>query len=193
MFCYAGGLYRGERDCSPLFKAVRELIDEGMMSATDVRFDYAGPDGSVIRAQAEPYSLAEIITDNGIIPRSQAMAIQQASDCVVVATFCYAEGGGAMTGKVYEPIMMRKPIMMLVSGEGRNSEPAAFVEYLNAGYVYEQSASGFDVTGIKEAILAMLVEKRETGLVASKINESRRNEYSYERIARRLTELIESL
>ena len=44
VFSYAGGLYGGERDCSPLFKAVRELIDEGKLVSEDVRVDYAGRD-----------------------------------------------------------------------------------------------------------------------------------------------------
>ena len=190
-FSYAGGLYSGERNCAPLFKAIRELINEKRVPADSIVFDYAGKDGAILKSQAEPFGMLEIIKDHGLMPRDKAIQMQSASDCVVVATFCYTDNGGAMTGKIYEPIMMRKPILMIVTGPGKNSEPGTFVKELNAGPVYEESTHHGDVTVLKDAILEMLHMKMANGHVESDMIESKRNEYSYTNITRKLEKLIQ--
>ena len=190
LFSYAGGLYAGERDCSPLFKAIRELIDEGKIKSDYIRFHYAGRDFGILKSQAEKYHVEEILDDRGLIPRKDALAMQAQSDCVVVATFCYQDHGGAMTGKIYEPIMMRKPILLLVSGPGKESEPGEFVNYLNAGTVYEQSTMSEDVSSVKKMILTMLEEKRRDGVVKSGIDEERRGRFEYSTIAQNLLECV---
>ena len=66
VFSYAGGLYSGERDCSPLFQAIRELIDVGTVHVDDVSFEYAGRDYGILKSQADKYNLSSIIKDKGI-------------------------------------------------------------------------------------------------------------------------------
>jgi len=193
VFSYAGGLYGGERDCSPLFKAVRELIDDGKISIEDVKLEYAGSDFSILTKQAEKFNVAEIICNKGIISRTEAIELQSASDCVVVATFCYKDNEGAMTGKIYEPIMMRRPVLLLVNGPGKNSEPGKFVNYLKAGIVYEDSYERGDVTKIKKHILKLRKEKKNYGGISSEIDESRRDEFDYKSITRKLIANINRL
>lgn len=186
VFSYAGGLYKGERDCSPLFKAIRDLVNNKIISMEDVRFDYAGRDSSFLIEQAGRYGMSSIIRDQGLITRDRSILMQQSSDCVVVATFCYTDHGGAMTGKIYEPIMMKKYILLLVSGEGKQSEPGAFVKDLNAGTVYEESENHGDVSVIKQMILKMIEEKKNRGYIEPTINEVQRIKYSYQNIAKEL-------
>ena len=193
IFSYAGGLYSGERDCSPLFQAIRELINDGSVQKEDIIFEYAGRDFGILKSQAEKFQLDCIIHDKGMISRVESIEMQASSDCVVVATFCYTDHGGAMTGKIYEPIMMKRPILLLVNGTGQDSEPGTFVEYLNAGTVYEESRYYGDVTVIKEMILKMLTEKKENGLVASHIDDRKREEYNYKNIVRTMSNEIERI
>ena len=112
--------------------------------------------------------------------------MQSSSDCVIVATFCYTDNGGAMTGKIYEPIMMRRPILLLVNGPGKNSEPGAFVKYLEAGTVYEESTNQENVDVIKHMLLLMKESKKTKGFLNSHINEEKRNKYNYADIAKQL-------
>ena len=190
VFSYAGGLYGGERDCSPLFRAISELISEKSITPDNIRFDYAGRDEKLILDQAGKYGCRDIVSLKGVIPRAESIEMQACSDCVVVATTCYTDHGGAMTGKIYEPVMMKRPILLLVSGPGKKSEPGSFVNYLHAGTVYEESADNGDVSVIKQMILDMIREKKLNGIVNSRISESRRNEYSYDSIIQNLLKNI---
>ena len=98
-----------------------------------------------------------------------------------------------MTGKIYEPVMMRRPILLLVNGPGRNSEPGAFVNYLNAGTVYEESDLHGNVTVIKNMIMSMIAEKKANGSVLSHIDNEKREEYNYKSIVARLSEQIKCM
>lgn len=193
VFSYAGGLYSGERDCSPLFKAIHELINAGSIHEDDIVFEYAGRDYGILEKQAEKYKLNNIIHDRGLIPRVESIEMQASADCVIVATFCYTDHGGAMTGKIYEPVMMKRPILLLVKGPGKDSEPGAFVEYLKAGIVYEESRDQGDVTVIKKRILKMLAEKKQNGTVASCIDDNKRDEYNYKNITEILLDEIDQI
>jgi hypothetical protein len=183
---YTGGLYGGERDCTPLFRAVRELIQEEKITRDDVAVHYAGRDGQIIINQADKCDVGQIVQDHRVVSRSESVELQNSSDCVIVATTCYVDNGGAMTGKIFEPVMLRRPILLLVRGEGRNSEPGQFVKNLNAGLVYEESNERGDVQRIKKMILDMLVEKKANGYTISRMNEGEREEYNYKAIADKL-------
>ena len=193
VFSYAGGLYSGERDCSPLFQAIRELIDDGSILEDEVIFEYAGRDYGILKNQASKYHVDHTIHDKGLISRAESIEMQASSDCVVVATFCYTDDGGAMTGKIYEPVMMRRPILLLVNGPGKNSEPGAFVDYLNAGTVYEESAFHGDVTVINDMIMNMIAEKKTNGTVLSHLDNEKREEYNYKSIVAKLSEQIKNM
>lgn len=190
---YAGGLYKGERDCSPLFQAIHELLEENLIKLEDIRFDYAGNDYSILAKQADSYDLREIITNHGRVSRQESIEMQMQSDCVVVITECYRDYGGALTGKIYEPVMMKKPILLIVNGNGKHSEPGAFVKRLNAGTIYEKSTDLNDTSKIRQMILSFLDEKRKNGRVVSGINETIREEYCYDRIVDDLLFQVESI
>ena len=193
VFSYAGGLYGGERDCTPLFKAIKELIDEGKVSIDEIRLEYAGREYGILYKQAKEFGVDSLIFNKGVVSRADSINMQMGSDCVIVATVCYTDNAGSMTGKIYEPIMMRRPILLLVKGQGKNSEAAEFVKHLKAGTVYEESADHGNFEVIKSMILAMKKEKYETGRIVSHIDEQRRSEYSYENIVRKLNKIITSL
>ena len=189
---YAGGMYKGERDLRPVFKAMRELVDERRAGIADIAIDYAGPDGAIVKAQAQEFNLAETVRDHGSMIREEAIKLQAMSDCVLVATFCYQDGVGSIPGKLFEPVMMRKPVLLVVSGGGNNSEAANLVRYLGIGDVYERAASGDDVSSVKDFLVHMLREKHDKGAVSCKMDEERRAEYTHERITKKLLESIEA-
>ncbi len=188
---YTGGLYGGERDCTPLFRAIRELIRDEKITIDDVALHYAGRDGQIIINQADKCDVGQIVKDHGVVSRSESVELQNSADCVIVATTCYVDNGGAMTGKIFEPVMLRRPILLLVRGRGKNSEPGQFVKRLNAGCVYEESAEHGDAKKIKDMLIAMLGEKKEKGHISSTMNEEMREEYNYKSIVSKLMNEIQ--
>jgi len=83
--------------------------------------------------------------------------------------------------------------LLLVNGPGKNSEPGKFVNYLKAGIVYEDSYERGDVTKIKKHILKLRKEKKNYGGISSEIDESRRDEFDYKSITRKLIANINRL
>lgn len=188
VFSYAGGMYRGERDCSPLFKALKELIIDHKIEEKSIRFDYAGADYSIILEQASKYGLDMIMNNKGMIPRAESLKMQYLSDCVVVANFCYKDYEGAIPGKLYEPVMMSKPIIMLLSGSGHYSEAASFVREIKAGCAYEASVNKDNVSEIKEYIQKIII-KKEQGTSLSNLDSKALAQYKYENITKKIIEL----
>lgn len=189
-FTYAGGMYHGERDCTPLFKAIRHLIDKGEITTDDIRFRYAGTDFKVVEEQALPYQLGAVLINEGRIPRPESLQMQYSSDCVVVATFCYRDGEGAMPGKIYEPLMMNKPILMLVSGSGHRCEAASFVNRLGVGCSYVEADDCGDVSQI-ETFIKHLIEDKNRKTQRFKSKESDLLPYRYDTIAKKMIEIID--
>ena len=189
VFSYAGSLYHGERDCSPLLKAIRALIDEKKISSNQIRINYAGADYLILESQANKYDLSGILVNQGKISRTESLNMQRSSDCVIVATFCYKDGEGAMPGKVYEPIMLSKPILMLVSGSGHNCEAARFIESIGAGCCYQESEDKNDISMIKEFILSLVNEKK-TGSIERKIDSALLEKYKYQNIAKQIIDIV---
>lgn len=177
---YTGGLFNGERDLRPLFKAISRLINLGEVNHREIEFHYAGKEFDVAYAQASEEGVQSILIDEGYITRRQAMELQCKSDGVVVATFCYRDGAGAMPGKVYEPVMLNKPVIMLVSGSGKNSEAVSFINRLDAGCTYEASTDGDNINAIIEYLQDMLQQKKKNGKVEGKIKHEMLKKYSYE-------------
>lgn len=188
-FSYAGGMYHGERDCSPLFKAIKQLIEKGVLDYNSVKFRYAGTDFRVLEDQASRYNLISILENEGKISRSESLNMQYTSDCVVVATFCYRDGEGSIPGKVYEPLMMKKPILMLVSGSGHNCEAASFVDRLGAGCSYVDADDQGDVERIRTFIMDLVADKN-SGHNRFLPSESDLKPYQYETIANKMIEII---
>lgn len=186
VLCYVGSLYGGARDLSAIFFGIRALIDSGSLGAGQVRFDYAGNDGSILAAQAAAADLKEAIHDHGYVGRKECLEIQNAADIVVVATWNTALDQGVIPGKLYECFLLRKPILGIVAGEVPGSELARMVEEVAGGFVLEEGgAAGADSRGLQDFIAARYRRKCEGGDVAGLYNE-RVEEYSYAGIAERL-------
>ena len=193
VFSCTGNLYGGERDLTPFFRACAELVGEGSVPKAELLLVYAGNDGLVLKKQAEEHNMQYMVRDEGYVTRERSLAIQRMSACSIIATFCFVDGAGAMTGKIYEPLMLRKPIIMLVSGKGRNSEPAAFAKKIKAEAIYEESIDGNDISGIKKAILHLYENKKHGRESKSDTDELMRDRYSYEHLVSELNSVFEDV
>ena len=72
---YVGALYEGKRKISPLFKVIRELIDENLLSIDDICFDYAGRDSACLYEQANYYNLKSVIVNHGLLSRQECLVL----------------------------------------------------------------------------------------------------------------------
>lgn len=135
-FCYTGVMYEN-RSSSSLFCAIRQLADEGKLDLDKVRFEYAGPHFEMLLAQAKPYGVEKILIDHGFVSRNEAYEIQCRSDVFLVLSWNTKYELGVLTGKFYEGIRARKPILSLLTGEQPNSELNLLNEKYCYGFCYE--------------------------------------------------------
>lgn len=187
---YAGTLYAGRRDFSVVFRAISELHREGLVEPERIRFEYAGNEWPVMRSFAEQYGLTECCINHGFIPRSRVLELLGEADCTAVCTHNTKTDQGVVTGKVFELLLVGKPIVTVVNGDTADSELAAIVRDCHAGPVYEQPTHDRDYPALKQWLLDTYREKLETLAVAPVLDPGKRDAYSYEALSGKLFELI---
>lgn len=133
--CYTGSLYRGKSDCGPLYRALKS----SNISAEMVIIDYAGKDSEIMLKQAKEYGYEGSIIDHHIISRTETARIQAASDLFLVLSWNNKRDQGILTGKFYEALQHRKPVLALVSGDVPNSELKMLIDNYHLGFCYEET------------------------------------------------------
>lgn len=113
---YTGIVYENTQKAELLFKAIRELIDESFIEEESIRFIHAGKDISYWRSESLKYKLNNIIINKGLVPRKEAIEIQRSSDINVLLSWASKELKGIVTGKIYEYLAARKPILTIING-----------------------------------------------------------------------------
>ena len=186
---YAGTLYAGRRDFSVVFRAISELHREGLVEPERIRFEYAGNEWPVMRSFAEQYGLTDCCINHGFIPRSRVLELLGEADCTAVCTHNTKTDQGVVTGKVFELLLVGKPIVTVVNGDTAGSELGAIVRDCHAGPVYEQPTHDRDYPVLKQWLLDTYREKLETGAVAPVLDPGKRDAYSYEALSAQLFRL----
>lgn len=159
-FCYTGVMYKN-RSSSPLFCAIRRLADLGKLDLTKVRFEYAGPHFEMIREQAKQYNVEGILVNHGFVSKMEVAKIQARCDVFVVLTWNTAYEKGVLTGKFFEGIRARKPILTMVSGDAPNSELSVLNQKYHYGFCYEECAASPEQEKLSQWVEDAYIRKRE--------------------------------
>lgn len=135
-FVYTGVMYE-DRTAEPLFAAISDLNRAGKVDLANIRFEYAGSNFEVLFNQAKQHGVESILMDHGIVGRQEAARIQTDSDIFLVLTWNTRQEQGVLTGKFYEGVRARKPILAVVTGGEPNSELLKLNEKYKYGFCYE--------------------------------------------------------
>ena len=190
---YAGSLYSGRRDLTVLFRAISELAAEGAVDPARIRVEYAGNEWDVLCGFAEKFGLTHICKNYGYVTRHQVMEIMAQIDATLVCSHNTREDQGVVTGKLFELLLVEKPILTVVTGDLPDSELGRIVKDCEAGMVFEEATEARDYPLLKQWLKAIYEEKQRTGAVASTLSLAKREQYSYQNIADKLTALFEAL
>lgn len=139
-FTFTGSLYGENRDPSPLFEALRKLLDTGEVDPSKININYAGKDSHKWKSYIDRFQLEQISTIHGMLPYAEALELQQRSHINLLLTFSHPEVLGALTGKLFEYIASRKLILCLIKGV-KDPEVETFVEQYSHGSTYYQRAA----------------------------------------------------
>ncbi|MDD3333926.1 MAG: glycosyltransferase [Eubacteriales bacterium] len=134
----------GDRDITPVMAALAKLTEKGILPKERLRLCYAGTQEEVFVRYAKQCGLEECVELHGSVSREESLKIQAQADLLMMASWNTAAQTGILTGKLFEYLMMGKPIVCYMSGEAANSEMKALLEKTGAGFCGEQAAGQAD-------------------------------------------------
>lgn len=147
---YTGNIYKGFRDPTPLFKALKSLKEEIVNLNDYLEILFYGENVYLFKSLVINYSLVDIVKFNGFYSRHIILKLQANADVLLFLETSKIEG--IFSGKLFEYIGMRKPILAI--GVNKNCVVGEFIEKLGVGI-----ATGEDVELIKKVIKDALEQK----------------------------------
>ncbi len=138
-FVHCGQMYGAQRDLSPFFRAIRELIDEGIADRNNIALVYAGRDTGGFVSQATAAGLADCLEGRGFLPRDESLRLQKSAHVLLLAAWNDRARQGNLPGKLLEYLMLAMPVVCCVSGDLPGSEVAAVMQKTRAGFCCEQA------------------------------------------------------
>lgn len=187
---YVGALYNGKRDLSPVFRVIRELIDERFVELEKLSFEYAGSDYEAAVAQAASFHLEKIIVNHGKLSRAACLKLQTNADMLVLVTWNYKNEEGVFPGKFLEYMLVNKPVIAVVNGELANSEVAKVVADGHFGVCFEEANYEMDHNKLKAYLKEQYTAFFTDGSITFTPDQTIRDRYNYENIISRIEGLI---
>jgi hypothetical protein len=155
---YTGSLYPGFQNPALLFEALFNLMQNGLLAAADVQLVYAGKDGDFWQKELEVWNLASIAIDRGMLSLQDARGLQQQSCLNVLLSWATPDLQGILTGKLYEYLAARKPILALVEG-AEDPELELILEQTESGRVFYAE----DLPELEKFILGQYQDWQDSG------------------------------
>ncbi|KRE83808.1 hypothetical protein ASG89_11860 [Paenibacillus sp. Soil766] len=191
-FTYTGSVYKGKRDLSYFFKAISELSKSRKLNLNNIIIKYAGDGFNYFYDQALQFGLDGVINDCGYMSRSESLRLQFASDILLLASWNTNGATGILTGKFYEYLLMRKPIICCISGELPESTLKTYIHGGSFGVCFEEASKDDDYEMLMNYINEIYNEFINNGEIKESYNEDYVKQFDYKYIARKLLSIFES-
>jgi glycosyltransferase involved in cell wall biosynthesis len=149
---YAGEIYKGRRDPGPLFMALASMS----LGPDQVLVDFCGDNVHVVEDAAQRYGVEHLVTCRPRLPHAESLALQRGADVLLLLMWNNPGERGVYTGKVFEYLGVRRPILMLGFARG---VAADLIRSRSAGVIAN------DPDEIALAVGEWLATKRATGSI----------------------------
>lgn len=130
---YAGTIYSGKRDPTPLFEACNDLIDENIIKRHQIAINFFGNSAAELSKiiNHNNYNKHEIININGHVSREVSLSEQKNSNLLLFLEWNDPSAKGILTGKLFEYLVSGTP--MLAIGVNKNTASGALIEKTGTG------------------------------------------------------------
>jgi len=179
------------RDLSPMMKTIRSLIDDRILEQDEVQLVYAGSQSPLFVQVAEEYGLQACVEDHGMVSRQESIRLQLGADILLMASWHMTGRKGILTGKLFEYMMMNKPVVCCMSGDLTGSDVKGVLDTTGIGFCYEQAAGQADADAL-QAFVKDVVNRKHQGqplMDTSRIDAI--NAYSYPELVARMASWID--
>jgi glycosyltransferase involved in cell wall biosynthesis len=178
---HTGQLYQGRRDPTPLFRALRKMIDEGQIDPTRVRVRFLGPCPDWLARAISDWGLSQVAELVGQVPRNRALECQRASQLLLLLNWNDPRERGIYTGKLFEYLAARRPILAVGGPTGVVSE---LLQSTGAGVHVETE------TDLAAALLSAYGEYSHSGGVSYSGREDELAIHTHREMAQRFAEVL---
>jgi len=117
-----GRLYGGRRDPSPLFSAVRELLDERVFGPADFEIRFFGAEKDIIRKRAAAAGIPDVVRCHDEIPFRESLRKQKESSALLLLRWPTAGESIAIPGKLFEYLGAGRPILSIPRIDGPSDD-----------------------------------------------------------------------
>lgn len=113
---YTGSLYPQQQNAEPLFLALKALLDEELLLASQLRLLVCGKDGALWQSWAATFGLANILEDRGMLSHVEVRSLQRSAHLNLLLSWNSPQLQGILTSKVFEYLQAQRPIVAIVNG-----------------------------------------------------------------------------
>jgi len=178
---YTGELYQGKRDPTLLFKAIAELISEGLLDKKAIKVRFYGSCEYWLERSAKDIGLSDVVTLEGKMPRHIVLNKQRESQLLLLILWNHPEEEGTCPAKVFEYLAAQRPILAVGGPRGVISE---LLEETGAG------VHTLDYEQLKSVLLELYRQYKIHGYVPYSGDNQRLTKYSQFEMARRFAEVL---
>lgn len=179
----------GDRDLTPIFAAMARLAKEGALDPARLKLCYAGGEGETFTRYAASCGLEGCVELHGSVSREESLRLQGEADLLLMASWNLRSQTGILTGKLFEYLMINRPIVCYMSGDVAGSELKALLAETGSGFCAEQAAG--EEEALYEYLKALLARWAQNEALQPERNDAAVERYSYSQRAQRLAELME--
>ena len=181
---YAGTLYYNKQNPTPLLRALRELIVEGLINPDITRVRFFGPPEYWLEREIIKHNLGEIVKQYGTVPRDVALARQRESQILLLLNWDDPGEVGTYTGKLFEYLAAIRPILAIGGPKGVVSE------------LLEETGAGVHVNSLDDLKVLLKSWYREyqlSGEVGYNADWNMVQKYSHREMARKFAEVLDGV
>ena len=181
---HTGTFYQGRRDPSLLFDALASLLAAGKLPRERVRVRLYAKHEPWVAAMAEARGLSGVVEVLPWAPREQALRAQQESQGLLLLHWGGEREAGVFTGKIFEYLAARRPILLIGGGEGVLAD------------LLRETGAGVRATTqeqLEAALLAWWDEYSRDGAVRWRGDDAAVDRYSQVRMAERFAKVLEEV
>ena len=192
--CYTGQIYDLRLSAlKHVVEAIRQLIEAKRIKRKDISFVYAGRNSAMVQKMFSDYQLNDVLEDHGQVSRSEAFELQDKSDVFLVLSWNTKTAKGILTGKFYEGIRAKKPIISIIEGDVPNSELKSLYEEYRYGFCYEACDQSTTINDLADYLCHLCTEKTSTGILSYTQDSELEEAFEYKKIVKRLNDLAQQL
>ncbi len=140
---FTGSVYRDLMDPGILFEAINDLIADGIIDRDKLQITYAGKDSPYWKEKSNSWPKIQPCLDiRGLVSAEEALTIQQQANINYLMTWNDDQVHGILSGKLFEYIGARNPIVVIVQG---NQDPdfEKLVDEMKFGKVFYTTDTDF--------------------------------------------------